>query len=89
MVIKARINVQYLENVEVLPLWAVLRSEPAAVVFAPRAFVGASDPEIAAPQWCAAPLSALGLSLSRPSLPRPTLALTPLASKAGATGTSC
>ena len=53
MVIKARINVQYLENVEVLPLWAVLRSEPAAVVFAPRAFVGASDPEIAAPQWCA------------------------------------
>ena len=54
MVIKARINVQYLENVEVLPLWAVLRSEPAAVVFAPRAFVGASDPEIATPQWCAA-----------------------------------
>jgi len=51
VVIKARINVQYLENVEVLPLWAVLRSEPAAVVFAPRAFVGASDPEIATPQW--------------------------------------
>ena len=54
MVIKARIDVQYLEPVEVLPLWAVLRGAPAAVVFAPRVFVGASDPEIATPQWCAA-----------------------------------
>jgi len=50
VVVKARIDVQYPEPVDLAPLAAALRAEP-TLVFAPCAYDGAYDEAIATPQW--------------------------------------
>ena len=89
MVIKARIDVQYLEPVEVLPLWAVLRGAPAAVVFAPRCSSARQTPRSPRRSGAQHTHSLHKADLSQRPAAAYCPALTPLASKAGATGTSC
>ena len=50
VVLKARIDVQYPEPVDLVPLAAALRAEP-TLVFAPLAYDGPYDETIATPQW--------------------------------------
>ena len=50
VIIKARIDVQYPQPVDVAPLWSTLRSAP-KTIFATQVYNQTYDPEISTPQW--------------------------------------